>query len=423
MKRNEVRMYGTMPSGVDMMPQQFREWNCVGIMGEIETKRPYTFQVGELPMVAWFQHSGHDTHPEIYATSTVNVCPHMGSKMDKGDVVMVPTAIHHQDFERGSKTFPVAHLQCPYHQMCHGPQNSFGSTKVAEGRLWWTCLPRTTEPTAAQVPPPPPPHPGMPLPRMSLPRMPPPRMPPPRMSLPRMKRGLRKRHTEYSRCDTPFSMVNSALFSMDFEYHHRRTMESCGAQHDVAFIPDIKSHIYNQTLALSVYCKLPPSHATRYEGGHTASYYLAHHHSSHTSLRVLLPNTGVCISVEYNFLPLGREETRWFITTRHNLAKGDSLREYLNTLGVIHRDTFTRSSTSPISPVDFAKDGPMKQAVMRQAVRDVHTSPHGAYFEDHAFTPVALRSPVLHRIRDNFRTYEFPDEFSASRLVTYYDVL
>lgn len=99
----------------------FRYWYCVDVAKNIDKSKPYAFNIGELPLVAWF----NDTQP----ISTLNICKHMGSKLDKGTV------------SNGC-------LACPYHNIRHTANDAFGTTMIYEDKLWWSYEPLQRQPPA-----------------------------------------------------------------------------------------------------------------------------------------------------------------------------------------------------------------------------------------------------------------------------------
>ena len=108
-----------MPSSLDT----FRHWHCIDFLKNIDVSKPYAYNVGELPLVAWFNSSK-------LPVSTVNICKHMGSKLDSGSI------------KDGC-------LICPYHGLAHTHQNdAFGSTLIFQDKLWWSYKPRHKKPPA-----------------------------------------------------------------------------------------------------------------------------------------------------------------------------------------------------------------------------------------------------------------------------------
>lgn len=90
----------------------FNHWHCVGINPCLD--KPYKFKIGELPLVAWKK---NDT-----ILSTINICRHLGSKLDKG-------------------TIKNGNLHCPYHNLKHDESNNFGKIMMFQDKLWWSYNP------------------------------------------------------------------------------------------------------------------------------------------------------------------------------------------------------------------------------------------------------------------------------------------
>ena len=58
---------------------QFNHWHCIDFINNINKKKPYSFNIGELPLVSWFDNSENPY-------TTINICSHMGSKLDEGQI-------------------------------------------------------------------------------------------------------------------------------------------------------------------------------------------------------------------------------------------------------------------------------------------------------------------------------------------------
>lgn len=98
------------------LPSIFREWYCVGFEKNIDKSRPYQFNIGELPMVAWF-----DKKNNTY--STINICKHMGAKLSNG------------------KISSNGDLICPNHKLQYNYHDNFGTTTFFQNKLWWSYKP------------------------------------------------------------------------------------------------------------------------------------------------------------------------------------------------------------------------------------------------------------------------------------------
>jgi phenylpropionate dioxygenase-like ring-hydroxylating dioxygenase large terminal subunit len=100
----------------------FNEWHCIDFVKNIDKSKPHAYNVGDLPLVSWFDKSG-DTF------STVNICSHMGSKLDHG-------------------TVKDGCLVCPYHGLQHDNTKAFGETMIFQDKLWWSYEPKNKRPPA-----------------------------------------------------------------------------------------------------------------------------------------------------------------------------------------------------------------------------------------------------------------------------------
>ena len=102
----------------------FNYWYCVDVAKNIDMTKPYAYNIGELPLVTWF----NDSKP----ITTLNICKHMGSKLD------------HAHVNNGC-------LVCPYHGMKHTGKDSFGQSLIFEDKLWWSYQPTTKSPTTTPL--------------------------------------------------------------------------------------------------------------------------------------------------------------------------------------------------------------------------------------------------------------------------------
>lgn len=105
----------------------FNHWTCVGYDNfagvEQDNVKPYVFNVGELPLVAW-KNKGH-------YFSTINICKHMGSKLGNAKIT-----------EKGC-------LKCAYHGFEYSPvpTDCFGKMTSFEGKLFWSYDPILSSPS------------------------------------------------------------------------------------------------------------------------------------------------------------------------------------------------------------------------------------------------------------------------------------
>ena len=98
------------------LPSIFREWYCIGFEKNIDRTKPYQFNIGELPMVTWF-----DNKNNTY--STINICKHMGGVLSNGEI---------------SKN---GNLICPKHKIQYNDNDKFGETTIYQNKLWWSYDP------------------------------------------------------------------------------------------------------------------------------------------------------------------------------------------------------------------------------------------------------------------------------------------
>jgi phenylpropionate dioxygenase-like ring-hydroxylating dioxygenase large terminal subunit len=100
----------------------FNEWHCIGISNKINFAKPYKANIGDLPLVIWKQ-------PQTgKLVSTINICKHMGSKLDNGAVL-----------DNGC-------LKCPYHGLEMSENDKFGITSEFQGKIFWSYQPNKKQP-------------------------------------------------------------------------------------------------------------------------------------------------------------------------------------------------------------------------------------------------------------------------------------
>ena len=98
------------------MKKFFNNWHCVGIKEKIDFSKPYKFNIGELPLVAW-------KNKDNQLITTLNICRHMGSQLDNGIVT-----------SNGC-------LKCKYHGLDFSHDDRFGETMEHEGKIFWSYQP------------------------------------------------------------------------------------------------------------------------------------------------------------------------------------------------------------------------------------------------------------------------------------------
>ena len=105
------------------LPSVFKEWHCINFVKNIDKKKPYPFRIGELPLISWYDNKYNETY------TTVNICSHMGSKLDNGII------------NNGC-------LVCPFHGMQYTEEKAFGKTIIYQDKLWWSYEPSKCKPPA-----------------------------------------------------------------------------------------------------------------------------------------------------------------------------------------------------------------------------------------------------------------------------------
>jgi len=100
----------------------FNHWHCLGIKEKIDLSKPYKINVGELPLVTW------EDKKYNRLITTINICKHMGSKLDNGKVT-----------KNGC-------LKCQYHGLEFSYEDRFGETMEHEGKIFWSYRPIKSKP-------------------------------------------------------------------------------------------------------------------------------------------------------------------------------------------------------------------------------------------------------------------------------------
>ena len=103
-------------------PSFFNHWHCVGLKEKINFLSPYKTNIGDLPLVIW---KNQKTNNLI---STINICKHMGSKLDNGIIT-----------SNGC-------LKCQYHGLELSEEDGFGQTMEFDGKIFWAYKPHKKEP-------------------------------------------------------------------------------------------------------------------------------------------------------------------------------------------------------------------------------------------------------------------------------------
>lgn len=95
-----------------ILPQTFREWTIIGIDKNINIKKPYNYQIGNLPMVLWYNKSNPQT--------IINSCnKHLGNTLKNSYII-------------------ENELICPFHKKSYTNDDSIGDIRKRNGLIWWS---------------------------------------------------------------------------------------------------------------------------------------------------------------------------------------------------------------------------------------------------------------------------------------------
>lgn len=249
----------------------FNKWHCIEFISNIDKSKPYSYNIGDLPLVSWFN--------DKEAYSTINICSHMGSKLDEGKITSSGCLI------------------CPYHGLAHSKNSTFGRTMVFQDKLWWSYDPGTKYP------------PSIPF------------------------YNSKDFVTSYIKADVDANIADCVYNSMDLNhaaYVHNNAFGfgSSKAPTDVKII----NYAAGDKLGLSFNYKsnTPLQHLKR--NLQRSKNFNMYHYPYTTWSRVSLPNNQH-LFVNINMLPLSKNKTRWLITLKHNYWKSSMLHKLMEVAG------------------------------------------------------------------------------------------
>ena len=240
-----------------LIPKLFKEWTCIAIIEHIDFTKPYSINIGELPLIVW-------KHNNEYYT-TINICKHMGSKLDNAIIT------------------PSGCLQCQYHGFENKKEtDTFGKTIEYQGKLFWSFNP------SKQLP----------------------------ESVPNYYDNKYK--TSFLEIDMDASLLDSAYNTMDLrhpEYVHNGDKKGFGFGSNIK-PSNIKQYKYSKNrVGLSFEYNSSRIVKQMNKNVITKNYHMFIY-PSFTWSRVSFDNNHLIIAV--NLLPLKEKKTRWFITICHN---------------------------------------------------------------------------------------------------------
>lgn len=261
----------------------FNNWFCIGIKNEIDFSKPYAINIGELPLVVW-----KDNNKLL---STINICKHMGSKMDNGHLV------------NGC-------LKCPYHGLEMSQDDCFGETVEHEGKIFWSYNPHEKMPFK--------------IPHYNDP----------------------KYVKSFLTFDMETSLRDSALNTMDIrhpEYVHKNGFGSA--------IPptDIQEYKYKDNIRFGLSFQYASNRIMQQinENEQITKNFNMFIYPVSLWNRVTFNGNHLIISV--NLLPLGPKKTRWYVTLLHNYYKRDMQMKIMQLLasGILMQDYYQLKNQHP----------------------------------------------------------------------------
>lgn len=247
----------------------FNHWNCIGIKTKIDFAKPYAYNIGDLPLVLWKNNKNK-------LISTINVCKHMGSKLETGKIV------------NGC-------LKCPYHGLEFSEKDKFGEIFEQDGKIFWSHQPFEIAP--------------------------------PKIPFFDNKNFVKS----FVEIDMDCSLQDSVYNTMDIrhpEYVH-------GIGFGSSNIPQkIKTFDFPNKNAVGLSFNYQSNNLMKYINGvkKTDNFHM-YFYPAFTWSRVSFGDNHLIISV--NFLPIETKKTRWFVTILHNYNKSPIGKHFMVSLAKI----------------------------------------------------------------------------------------
>ncbi len=251
-------------------PNFFNHWICIGIKDKIDFSKPYKINIGELPLVLW-------KSADNKIASAINICKHMGSKLDNGIIT-----------ESGC-------LKCQYHGLENSYEDRFGEVVEHEGKLFWAYKPLQKKP----------------------------------YSIPFFENPDYEK--SFLEITMDASLTDSAFNTMDLrhpEYVHNKVV----GFGNIVPPSNIKEYKYpgGDRVGLSFeYCSNPVMRTMNDNVRTTQNFHMFVFPTFSWS-KVTFNNKNLIIGV--NLLPLENKKTRWYITICHNYYKSNAGKEFMKFL-------------------------------------------------------------------------------------------
>jgi nitrite reductase/ring-hydroxylating ferredoxin subunit len=273
----------TIQQSIQLNTKFFNNWHCIGIKDQIDFSTPYKINIGELPLVVW-------KNNENKLLTTLNICKHMGSKLDNGIIA-----------KNGC-------LKCRYHGLEFGEEDRFGETVEHEGKVFWSYNPTQKLPHK--------------IPFFNNPNY----------------------VTSFLQVDMHASLQDSAFNTMDLrhpEYVHKGGFGSS--------IPptNIKQYKFKDRIGLAFEYQSNTIMKTLNENKRTTQNFHMFVYPSFTWSRVSFNNKHLIIAV--NLLPLENKKTRWYVTICHNYYKSSVEKNIMKGLAtfILSQDYFQMKNQYP----------------------------------------------------------------------------
>lgn len=249
--------------------QFFKHWTCIGVKHNIDFSKPYPINIGDLPLVLWKD----STTGKLM--STINICKHMGSKLDNGKLV------------NGC-------LKCQYHGLEYKYEDQVGETMEYEGKIFWAYKPLEKTP----------------------------------YSLPHYNDNTYVK--SFIEVDMDCSLTDSAYNTMDLrhpEYVHNKLV----GFGNVIPPANIESYTYNDSsvgLSFDYYSNpLMQKINNNVKITHNFHQFI---YPTFSWSKVSFDKKHLVIGV--NLLPLSPQKTRWYVTICHNYYRSNMGKQFIQLL-------------------------------------------------------------------------------------------
>lgn len=256
-----------------LISNMFRHWTCLGIQNTMDFSRPFSINVGDLPLVLWKNHNTGKIQ------STVNICKHMGSRLDNG--IITDTGC----------------LKCKYHGLEFSGKDNFGEIAEHEGKIFWAYEP--IEKIPHKIP---------------------------------FFNNKDYIHS-FLQIDMEGSLVDSALNSVDLR--HPEFVHNLGFGNSIP-PTDIHQYLYKDLTGsptrVGLAFKYESNKLMRKFNDNTKSTQNFHMfvYPTYTWSRVSFDNKHLIVAV--NMLPLEKKKTRWFVTLCHNYYQSNIQKNFMKML-------------------------------------------------------------------------------------------